>query len=193
MELKSKFMLTVIYLAAAAVIFTACTANVPTPTPSTTNPPAANPSATNGVATTDTVSGASRVVDEADFEQKVSKENTNFMVIPSKDLTFTKDITVESGIKEGSPNRALGFGTYKEDKTVDKRFTLTVPRLIIAGENVKFEYGIIKGDVYVTGAGFNIKDCTIDGNLYFATEELKSAFKLDEASKITGNTEVKAI
>ncbi len=178
-----------------------CANNAPLPSPSATTPapaattqaPSASPSATNGIAATDAVSGASIAADEAQFEQKVSKENTNFMVIATKDLTFTKDITVESGIKEGNANRALAFGTYKEDKTVDKRFTLTVPRLIIAGENVKFEYGIMKGDVYVTGAGFNVKDATIDGNLYFATEELKNGFVIDEASKVTGNTEIKGI
>jgi hypothetical protein len=178
-------------LVVIAANFTGCANNSPAPAPA--------PTATNGTAKTDAVTGASRAVDEAQFEQKVSKENTNYIVIPTRDLTFTKDITVESGIKIGNEGaaeiatRSLGFGTYKEDKTIDKRITLTVPRLIIAGENVKFEYGIIKGDVYVTGAGFNIKDGTIDGNLYFATEELKNAFTLDATSKITGTTEVKVL
>ncbi len=188
--MKSKLALTVLCLVVVAAILSGCTTNAPTPTPT----------AKSDISKTDAVSGASRVVDEAEFELKVSRENTNYMVITSKDLTFTKDITVESGVKKSNDGasdtvtRSLGFGSYKEDnKTLDKRYTITVPRLIIAGENVKFEYGIIKGDVYVTGGGFNIKDGTIDGNLYFATDELKNAFKLDETTKITGNTEVKVL
>lgn len=189
MKVKSKFMLAVLCLVVIGAILTGCANNSPTPAPS----------ATNGITKTDAVTGASRAVDEAQFEQKVSKGNTLYIVIPTRDLTFTKDITVESGIKKGNEGaadtvtRALGFGSYKEDKTIDKRYSLIVPRLIIAGENVKFEYGIIKGDVYVTGAGFNIKDGTIDGNLYFATEELKNSFTLDATSKITGTSEVKVL
>lgn len=205
--MKSKSIFTVLCLVAAAVFLAGCASNTPPPdisapipSPSAPPLPVASPSempspspAVGGAEQPDVVSGPTRANDEAEFEQKVSKANTEFMVIASRDMTFTKDITVESGIKSNAANRALAFGTYKEDKTVDKRFTLAVPRLIIAGDNVKFEYGIIKGDVYVTGAGFNIKDATIDGNLYFASEALKSAFTIDEKSKVTGNTEVKAL
>ncbi len=202
--MKSKSILTALCLVAAAVFLAGCAANTPppdisapvpsvSPAPSAPLPSASAPAAIGSTEQPDAVSGPTRANDEAEFEQKVSKENLEFMVIATRDMTFTKDITVESGIKSNSANRAIAFGTYNEDKTVDKRFTLTVPRLIIAGDNVKFEYGIIKGDVYVTGAGFNVKDATIDGNLYFATEELKSSFKLDEVSKVTGDTQVKGL
>lgn len=177
----------VLSLAVVATVFTGC-AKAAAPAPAPAPAPAAK---------SDTVTGASQAVDEAAFEQKISKDNSNYMVITSKDLTFTKDLIVESGVKKDkdgkdAPNRSIGLATETKDNKVDKRFTLTVPRLVFNGENGKIEYGIVKGDVYVQAKGFTLKDATIDGNLYFATEELKNAFKLDATTKITGKTDVKA-
>lgn len=147
-------------------------------------------------AKTDVVSGASQVNDEETFKQKISKDNTNFMIIVNKDLTFTEDLVVESGIKkdkEGkeAPNRAIAPAAEDASLNISERYTLTVPNLIFAGENGKFENGILKGNIYVQAEGFILQDATVDGNIYFATEELKDAFKVDETSKITGTVEVK--
>ncbi|WP_288222108.1 hypothetical protein [uncultured Clostridium sp.] len=144
----------------------------------------------------DVVSGASQVNDEETFKQKISKDNTNFMIIVNKDLTFTEDLVVESGVKkdkEGkeAPNRAIAPAAEDASLNISERYTLTVPNLIFAGENGKFENGILKGNIYVQAEGFILQDATVDGNIYFATEELKDAFKVDETSKITGTVEVK--
>jgi DUF4097 and DUF4098 domain-containing protein YvlB len=64
--------------------------------------------------------------------------------------------------------------------------------LVFKGENGKIEYGIVKGDVYVQAKGFTIKDATINGNLYFASDDLKNAFKQDATTKISGTIAVKA-
>ena len=145
----------------------------------------------------DAVTGASQVNDEATFKEKISKDNTNFMIIVNKDLTFTEDLIVESGIKkdkEGkeAPNRAIAPAAEDASMKISARYTLTVPNLVFAGENGKFENGTLKGNIYVQTKGFILQDATVDGNIYFATQELMDAFKLDETSKVTGTVEVKA-
>ena len=156
---------------------------------------------TDGKATTeqktDVVTGPSQVNDEATFEEKISKDNSNFMIIVNKDLTFTKDLIVESGIKKEkdgkeSPNRSIAPAAEDDSFKITDRFTITVPNLVFAGENGKFENGTLKGNIYVEDKGFILQDGTVDGNIYFATEELKDAFKADDTSKITGTIEVKA-
>lgn len=144
----------------------------------------------------DVVSGASQVNDEETFKQKISKDNTNFMIIVNKDLTFTEDLVVESGIKKDkdgkeAPHRAIAPAAEDANLNITDRYTLTVPNLIFAGENGKFENGTLKGNIYVQAEGFVLQDGTVDGNIYFATQELKDAFKADETSKITGSVEVK--
>lgn len=165
------------------------------PKPAETKPADTKPAATEP-AKTDATTGASQVADEAGFVQKISKDNTNFMIIVNKDLTFTKDLIVEAGVKKGTdgkdaPNRAIAPGATDANHKVTARYTITVPNLVFAGENGKIEYGIVKGDVYVQAAGFVLTDATIDGNLYFASDDLKKAFKLDATSKVTGTTGVK--
>lgn len=189
--MKSKFMVLTLSMVLGVSLLAGCSSKPAAPAADAAKPAAAAP------AKTDAVSGASRVNDEATFEKKISKDNSNYMVIVEKDLTFTKDLTVESGVKKGtdgkeSPNRSIAPATLTSDNKVDKRFTVTVPKLVFNGENGKIEYGIVKGDVYVQAKGFTMKDGTIDGNLYFANDELKNAFKLDATSKVTGKVEVKA-
>jgi hypothetical protein len=145
----------------------------------------------------DVVTGPSQVSDEATFKEKISKDNTNFMIIVNKDLTFTEDLIVESGIKkdkEGkeAPNRAIAPAAEDASLKITERYTLTVPNLVFAGENGKFENGTLKGNIYVQTTEFILQDATVDGNIYFATQELMDAFKIDETSKVTGNVEVKA-
>ncbi|TAH74886.1 MAG: hypothetical protein EWM47_01005 [Anaerolineaceae bacterium] len=143
----------------------------------------------------DVVSSASQAPDEKTFEEKISKDG-NFIIITSKDLTFDKDLTVDGTFtkKDSDGNevatRSLALAEYGENNSVI-RYTLTVPRIVINSENTLLEYGIIKGDVYVQAPGFKTKDATIDGNLYFANQELKDAFSADELTKVTGEIEVK--
>jgi outer membrane murein-binding lipoprotein Lpp len=143
----------------------------------------------------DTVASASQAPDEATFEKKISKDG-NYIIITNKDLTFTKDLTVDGRFtkkdKDGKEvaTRSLAFASETADGKVKKRFTVTVPRIVINSENTLLEIGKIKGDVYVQAPGFKTKDATIDGNLYFATQELMDAFKKDDLTKITGTVEV---
>ncbi|MFL0267057.1 hypothetical protein [Candidatus Clostridium radicumherbarum] len=182
----------VLSLAVVSTVFTGCAKQAaPTPVPTTPAPAATTP------AKTDTVTGASMATDEASFEQKIGKSGV-VVVLTNKDLTFTKDITVDGTFTKKDKTgkevvaRSLGLATETADKKVDKRFTVAAPKIVINSENTLLEFGTLKGDVYVQAKGFTTKDATIDGNLYFATEELKNAFKADATTKITGKVEVKA-
>ena len=100
-------------------------------------------------------------------------------------------------------------------KVVTRRFTLTAPKLTINSPEARIQGGIFKGDVYVTSAKFLLTDAKIignvyvsaagfyltsaakvEGNIYFATQELKDAFEaattsIDATSSITGTKTVK--
>lgn len=190
--MNKRLVLLVSSLVVSAAILSGCASKASQPAATTTT------TTTSTAAKVDATTGASQTTDEASFEKAISKDNSNYMVITNRNLTFTKDLTVESGIKKGANGaadtvtRSLGLAALGADKKVSTKYTLTVPRLVINGENEKIEYGIVKGDIYVQAKGFTTKAATIDGNLYFATQELKDAFKLDAASKVTGQTAVKA-
>jgi predicted small lipoprotein YifL len=190
--MKSKLMVLTLTMVIGVSILTGCANKAPAPKPD------ASKAATTAPAKTDVVSRASQANDEATFEKKISKDG-NYIIITSKDLTFTKDLTVDGTFtkkdKDGKEvvTRSLAFASKSADgKSIDKRFTVTVPRIVINSENTLLEDGIIKGDVYVQAKGFTTLDTTIDGNLYFATEELENDFCVDGKSKITGKVEVKA-
>ncbi len=192
--MKKKFLLLTALTLVVSAIVIGCSNNEPaqkTDSPATSTVEPANTESVEA----DIVSSASQAPDEKTFEEKISKDG-NFIIITSKDLTFENDLTVEGTFtkkdKEGKEvaARSLALAAYGKDNSVI-RYTVTVPRIIINSENTLLEYGIIKGDVYVQSPGFKTKDATIDGNLYFATQELKDAFCADDLTKITGEVEVK--
>jgi hypothetical protein len=53
------------------------------------------------------------------------------------------------------------------------------------------QHGTFKGDLYVSAKDFQLVDATVDGNVYFKTDEAKSTFKMDTTSKVTGKQELK--
>lgn len=192
--MKSKSLLLSLSVAAGVTLLSGCGSQAAAPA-------AANTASTTTItaAKADAATGASQATDNASFEKGISKDG-NYIVIPNKDLTFTKDLTVDGTFtkkdaKTGKDvvDRSLALGTrLPNSKTTDKRFTLTVPNLIINSPNTDIEVGTVKGDVYVQAPGFNTEDATIDGNLYFATQALKDAYKADPKTKVTGQVAVKA-
>ncbi len=179
--MKKKLMLVTVLVVVLSIIVVGCIKSEPPKKPEIKEP--------------DAVASASQAPDEATFEQKISKDG-NFIIITSKDLTFTKDLTVDGTFTKKNNEgkevvaRSLALAQYGKDNTVI-RYTLTVPNIVINSENTLLEYGIIKGDVYVQAPGFKTKDATIDGNLYFKTKELMDAFKKDDLTKVNGTIEVK--
>lgn len=194
--MNKRFLLLIIALVLIVSLTVGCAKKTPpvdetTPpadTGDTTNPPdntGDTGSGDTGTDNPDAVSGASMATDEASFIEKIGADG-NWIVLTDKDLTFTEDLMVEGDFEK----RSLAFAAYLPDNKID-RFSVTAPSLVINSPNTLLEYGIMKGDVYVQAEGFTTKDATIEGNLYFATEELKTAFKVDDLTKVTGETSVK--
>jgi hypothetical protein len=123
--------------------------------------------------------------------------NGAWIVIAEQDVSVDKDIVISGEVyeEEGAeaPRRKLALYAQDSDRNVTARYTLTVPKLIVRHVNTRIQGGIIKGDVYVEAEGFNLRDATIDGNLYFKTSALKNAFEMDDASTVTGTTAVKSL
>jgi peptidoglycan hydrolase-like protein with peptidoglycan-binding domain len=165
-----------------------------------TTTPTTPPTTTTTTPTTpvDTVTSASQVNDEATFIKNVTSTTSDYMQIVNKDLTFTNDIVVVPGLKAAtattaaSYSRSIAPAAEDSSSNITKRFIITIPNLVFVGDNQKIEYGIVKGDIYVNGNGFKLKDARIDGNLYFATDAEKSAFVQDATTTINGEIAVKA-
>jgi len=155
------------------------------------------PAATE-TAKTDVVTTASLVNTEAAFENGISSKGT-WIIATLKDLTFDKDIVVEGEFKNGKKDdagkeliqRKIGLYTQDADRKVTARFTLTAPKLTFNSPMGSIEHGIFKGDLYISASNFQLKDATVDGNVYFTTDEAKSTFKMDDKSKVTGVQELK--
>ena len=158
-------------------------------TPNQTTPPETTP---------DVQTSASIVADNAAFEKAISNTGT-WIICLTKDLTFDKDLVLDGEFKNGKKDdegkdiiqRKIALYTQDEDRTVTARFTLTAPKLTINSPNARIQSGTFKGDLYVSAKNFELVDATVDGNVYFTTEEAQSTFKMDEKSKITGKQELK--
>ncbi|MBU3145096.1 hypothetical protein [Clostridium sp. CF012] len=156
-------------------------------------PPATPPEATPNVVTT-----ASIVNTGAAFEKAISSKGTWIIAI-TKDLSIDKDLVVEGEYKNGKKDtagkdviqRKIALYTQDEARTVTARFILTAPKITFSSPMGSIEHGTFKGDLYVSANNFQLKDATVEGNVYFTTAEAKSTFKMDATSKVTGVQEMK--
>ncbi|MBU3190503.1 hypothetical protein K9O30_12025 [Clostridium bowmanii] len=164
----------------------------------TTTAPAKTEVVATDAAKTDVVTTASLVNTEAAFESALSSKGT-WIIATIKDLTFDKEIIVEGEFKNGKKDdagkeviqRKIALYTQDADRNVTARFTLTAPKLTFNSPMGSIEHGTFKGDLYVSASNFQLKDATVEGNVYFTTDEAKSTFKMDAKSKITGVQELK--
>lgn len=160
-----------------------------TPTPTQTTPPETTP---------DVVTTAS-IVDNADaFEKAISSTGT-WIICTVKDISTDKELVLDGEFKNGKKDEAgkdiiqRKIGLYAQDdkRNVTARYTLTAPKLTIKSPNARIQSGTFKGDLYVSAKNFELVDATVDGNVYFTTDEAKSTFKMDDKSKVTGKQELK--
>lgn len=171
-------------------LMTGCTKEeedvVPTPTPA----PTTDQTDTTGD-TTDVVTGPSYVTDEASISKVMGPEGT-WIVIFTKDMTSTQDQVLEGAFKDkdGKVDRKVALYAQDADRNKTASYTLTVPKLTVRSENSRIVGGTIKGDVYVEANGFTVEDATIDGNVYFKSDEFKNSFTTTKEGKVTGTTEV---
>lgn len=156
------------------------------------------PPVTPKVTTPNVVTTASIVNTPIAFENAISAKGTWIIAI-LKDLTFDKDLMVEGEFKNGKKDtagkdilqRKIALYTQDTNKVVTARFILTAPKLTFKSPMGSIEHGTFKGDLYISAKNFQLKDATVDGNVYFTTAEAKSTFKMDAKSKVTGKQELK--
>ncbi|HYE11123.1 MAG TPA: hypothetical protein VEF53_13165 [Patescibacteria group bacterium] len=183
-------------------LFVGCAQPAPEPTPEPTTPPATEQpggGAPNPPDTTpDVTTTASIVNEEAAFEKAISNTGT-WIIATLKDLTFDKELVLDGEFKNGKKDEAgkdiiqrkIALYTQDENKNVTGRFNLTAPKLTINSPNGRIQSGTFKGDLYVSAQNFQLVDATVDGNVYFTTDEAKSTFKMDDKSKVTGKQELR--
>ncbi|MGB7605098.1 MAG: hypothetical protein WBL93_06445 [Lutisporaceae bacterium] len=144
------------------------------------------------------VTTASLVNEAAAFEKAISKEGT-WIIATLNDLTFDKELVLDGEFKNGKKDdagkdiiqRKIGLYTQDENRKVTARFSLTAPKLTINSPEASIQHGTFKGDLYVSTNNFKLVDTTVDGNIYFTTEEAKSTFVMDATSSVTGKQELK--
>jgi len=197
--MKSKIIL--ITSALLIVLSVGCTKKATTTPPVTTTPPTTvTPPTTTAPKTTtpNVVTTASIVNTAAAFEKAISSKGT-WIIATLNDLSIDKDLMVEGEFKNGKKDasgkdiiqRKIALYAQDEKKTVTARYILTAPKLTFKSPMGSIEHGTFKGDLYVSADNFQLKDATVDGNVYFTTDTAKSTFKMDAKSKITGKQELK--
>lgn len=164
----------------------------PSPTPTQTAPAETTPNVTTSASIVDT---------QEAFEKAISSTGT-WIIATTKDLTFDKELVLDGEFKNGKKDdkgqdviqRKIALYAQDEKRNVTARYTLTAPKLTINSPYAGIWYGTFKGDLYVSAPNFTLFGATVDGNIYFTTDEAKNTFKTDESKspvKITGKQELK--
>ena len=147
---------------------------------------------------TDVVTSASIVDTAAGFEKAISNKGT-WIICTTKDLTIDNKLVLDGEYKNGKKDdkgndviqRKIALYTQDADRNITARFILTAPELTVKSPEASIQHGTFKGDVIVSVKDFQLIDATVDGNVYFTTDEAQSTFKMDDKSKITGKQELK--
>lgn len=163
------------------------------PPPSPTPPPAA-PAAPNQP---DATTSASIVDTNEAFKKAIGKDGA-WIIATLKDLSFTEDLVLEgeftNGKKDDKGNdqiqRKIALYAQDADHKVTERYTLTTPKLTVKSPNGRIQGGILKGDLIVDVADFQLVDQKVEGNVFFTKQEYKDSFKVDEKSSVTGKQEI---
>ncbi len=178
-------------------LFTGCTQAEDTNPPETTPPETSPPDTATPETVPDAMTTASIVDNNTAFENAISNNGT-WIICTLKDLTFDNDLVLDGEFKNGKKDdngkdiiqRKIALYTQDENHNVTNRFNLTAPKLTINSPNARIQSGTFIGDVYVSAENFQLVDATIEGNLYFMSEDAKSSFTMDETSNVTGTQEI---
>ena len=184
---------------ALIIALVGCAQPAPTPAPTQAAP---TPTQTTPPETTPNVVTTASIVDNAAAFEKAMSSTGTWIIATVKDLSFDKELVLDGEFKNGKKDdagkdiiqRKIALYTQDDKRNVTARFTLTAPKLTINSPNAEITYGTFKGDVYVSAKNFKLVSATVDGNIYFTTDEAKNTFKLDETkgpAKVTGKQELK--
>jgi hypothetical protein len=144
------------------------------------------------------------IKDDAVLEKSIGNDG-KWIVCTVKDITTTKNLVMEGDLKNGKKDdkgvellqRKLALYAQDADKKVTARYKLTAPKLTVKSANARIQGGTFVGDVYVEVKDFELNDAKIEGNIYFASEEIKNSFKITQGkdaafkAEVTGKQEVK--
>ena len=142
----------------------------------------------------DTVTSASIVDEEAAFKDAISTEGT-WIIATLNDLNFEETLTVEGefydkGNSENDLYRKIAPYAQDDDFNVTDRYTISAPELIIKSPNTRFQAGTFEGDIIVEANGFTLDDASVEGNIYYASEEYQNSAEITEDSEVTGEIEL---
>lgn len=151
-----------------------------------------------GTPTADAISSAS-IVNNPEAFQKAISSNGTWIIALTKDLTIDKDISLDGEYKNGKKDKAgkdiiqrkVALYSQDADRKITARYTLTAPKFTINSPEASIQHGTFKGDLYVNVKNFKLIDATVQGNVYFTSDEIKKSFSMDDKSKVTGKQEVK--
>lgn len=189
MKIRNTLMISAILVS----LFTGCNAQG-TPNPTTVQ----STTQSTTTASVEAKSSAS-IVDTADAFQKAISSNGTWIIAITKDLTIDKDISLDGEYKNGKKDtngkdiiqRKIALYAQDANRNITARYTLTAPKFTINSPEASIQHGTFKGDLYVNVKNFKLIDATVDGNVYFMTDEAKSTFNMDAKSKVTGKQELK--
>ncbi|ADI00372.1 hypothetical protein [Salisediminibacterium selenitireducens] len=107
------------------------------------------------------------------------------------DITTDEDLVME-GDQENrdEPERKLALYEQDADRNVTETHTLEAPSLTVRNENGRLQYGTFVGDIYVEANGFVLNGMTVEGNVYFASEEYEASADISDDTEISGSVEV---
>lgn len=139
---------------------------------------------------TDAVTTPSIVNEEESFKEAISEDGT-WIIATLTDLSFDEELVLEGEFtNKDETARKIALYEQDEDRNVTARYTLTAPSLTIGSPNARIQSGTFEGDIYVEENGFQLVDATVEGNVYFASEEYEESFDKDDNSEVTGEETV---
>lgn len=153
---------------------------------------------TDSAKTAEAFTGATQGTDSFDTLSKGFAANGAWLNAVTKDVDASDKVLTVEGLfaGDGQVNRELALYKSGADHKPEATFTLTVKKLVVKSPGFAIAQGTVKGDVYVNASGFKFEGTgKIDGNLIFASDDLKTAYEaLDVADKgtVTGEVKVEA-
>ena len=130
----------------------------------------------------------------ANLQEAVGQDGA-WIILWNDDMTVDQDIVVFGAVYQNenaiAPRRKLALYEQDASRNISARHTLTVPRLIVHHLNTLIQGGTIAGDVFVEDRGFQLTGgATIEGNLYFATEDLQASATIADDATVTGDVRI---
>jgi hypothetical protein len=139
----------------------------------------------------DAYTGATQGTDNfKDLQEGFSKDGAWLNAV-TKDINAKGKTLEVAGLFSGDSKILRELALYKSgaDHKPEQTYTLTVDKIVVNSPFFTISQGTVKGDVYVNTQGFGFEGTgKIDGNLIFATDELKVEFSNhpEWAKQVTG-------